>query len=131
MKGYLKSAIIAILLSLVNASYAYNKCGVITKPFPFVNVILNGGCVLQAGYSFRDNNGDTHPVIICYYISSDGANQNVSMIWPYKNAKQSALMPVLIKINPIYEGNFADFSGVLSVHNNSSVQIQASCQYAY
>jgi hypothetical protein len=88
---------------------------------PFRNVRLDPGATLAASYSFGK-----YPIIFCY---ENTASYVGVMTWPYQGQLESTFLPVQLKLNKNFQGNFADPSGTISITNNVSRFLIVSCQY--
>lgn len=129
----MNSKYIFAALFLFGSFYAYgSEKDVASTPFPFMNIMINPGASVQSSYSFRDASGNTHPLIFCYQSNGGNSNGGNSVLtWPYKGKNRSANMSVTLKTNANYEGAFADFTGTLTITNNSNVQLFVNCQYGF
>lgn len=90
---------------------------------PFFNVPLAPDQVIHASYVFG-----RFSLMFCY---TNGL-PNIGLItWPLNGAQYTKLLPIYLKINPIFDGKFADSSGNLTLQNNQNEQIVLSCALAY
>lgn len=89
---------------------------------PFLNLRLDPGATLAASYSFG-----RYPIIFCYENTASFVGV---MTWPYQGRLESTFLPVQLKLNKNFQGNFADPSGTISITNNVSRALIVSCQYA-
>src|SRR5438034_361886 len=81
---------------------------------PFLNIILPPGGNIQASYCFENN------------LQSVGLVQ-----WPYKGTINSAALSLSLVTSGVYQGQFADPSGTISVTNNTTASLVVNCQFAF
>jgi hypothetical protein len=120
----LKSTLFILILSLLftEAYASKHNCNINTN-VPFQNVNLNPNCTITANYSFGP-----HAIVFCY--TTDLPNQD-KITWPYNGAFYSYTLPVSLKTNSQFEGQFADPEGFVIIQNTNNVSFQANCLFGY
>jgi hypothetical protein len=101
---------------------AFTTCSNATS-IPFESVYLNPSQHFDASYSFG-----AHPVIFCY---ANNTLNNGVIIWPYHGKNNNLGIPIFLKVNGQYEGEFADPNGTITITNNTKSTLAFSCQYAF
>jgi len=113
--AFLMAGILAI-----NTAYPHSST---TVAVPFENIYLNPSQTLQASYSFG-----AHPVIFCF---ANNTQNNGTIYWPYQGLIYNQGLPVFLKINGQFEGQFADANGTIQITNTTGKTLQVGCLYAY
>ena len=125
--GHLYQRLIVCLLAgllLTNSSIAKMlSCDASIQVVPFQNVVVNPNCTLISAYSFG-----TYQEIFCYVST---AQSSCSMTWPYHGQRFSSALPLVLSIDPQFQGFFADPSGVITVLNNQTTPVFISCLFGY
>lgn len=116
----MKFAKLIILLLCTQFSFA----AVFPVHFPFQNINLNPNDTLVSDYSFGP-----YSLIFCF---ENTTAQNVGIFtWPFHGVQQSSTLPVYLKTSAIFEGNFADPNGRITLTNNQSFTMIVSCLPAF
>lgn len=92
-------------------------------PVPFENIELAPNNSLVSSYSFGE-----HAIIFCF----DNTLLNVGIItWTLNGSTPTSHLPIFLKTNPIFEGEFADASGLIQITNNQPQPLFISCDFGY
>jgi hypothetical protein len=95
----------------------------IVVSFPFENITLHPNETLQSNYAFGN-----FSLMFCF----ENTLQDVGVItWPLRGKRLSSHLPVFLKTKEIFDGNFADANGVITIHNNQNINLIVSCLLAY
>lgn len=102
---------------------AQHDCILPMVKVPFLNLVLNPNCIVSANYTFGING-----IIFCY----TNTLQTVDIItWPFQGRLYSGSLPIFLKTNSRFEGQFADAIGVLTIENTQNVPAIVSCEFAF
>lgn len=109
------------LSSLLTHLPAFSNTVTLSVPFPSYQMAVNQ--TIQASYTIG-----MHKEIFCFALNTQTVG-NIS--WPYKGTTPQSTLPVLLKSNSQYEGQFADDSGTITIHNNTGQQLAVGCQFGF
>lgn len=110
-------------LALLFSNFALANASPLIATVPFESVILNPGNGVQASYAFNN-----HPIIFCF----DNNFKTIGYIaWPFNGLLRSSTLPISLKTQDVFEGEFADISGMITIVNTTTTQIVVSCQYGF
>jgi hypothetical protein len=119
----LKIFICALFLAIqpLNLALSAPQTLLLSVPFQYIN--LSPSASIQANYNIG-----THGIIFCFM--SDSFTTSVIQ-WPYNGHVKSGTLPIYLKNNPIFSGEFADPSGSIVITNNTGTTVQVNCLFAY
>lgn len=116
---------LSIAMSLTNVSYAGkgSVSGVPMYQVPFYNVAIEGKKKIYADYNF-----DTHTqTLVCKKVSGDAIE---SVGWEYKGARYVGQLPLELKDDESFSGQWADPDGKLTIKNVfENDPIVVTCEY--
>lgn len=115
--GRKQQFLFVILLFFLKSSYA------VVYTVPFQNLFLQPGQTIKANYFFNLAN-----VMFCF-----ATNTQIGGIikWPYNGTLKSGLLPIFLKVNPMFQGYYIDARGTLTISNNTGELLQIGCLWAY
>lgn len=116
---------LSALLLVVTVAQAKNE---IDYTVPFHNAQIKPASKIYVKYSFDSH----HQTLVCTSPQSNDAITTVG--WHYKGVGRKIDLPVTLKDDQRFEGNFANPSGVLTITNEfggseGDGSIVASCEY--
>lgn len=121
----MKKLLLMIFLSLSIKNIQAEICPLPTDlKVPFqkdISIKPNGRIFVN--YSF-----DHHPIIFCYTNSTTTAGR---ISWTYNHVLRGGNLPIFLKTNSLYEGEFADPTGCIGIGNNTSTTITVNCIYGF
>lgn len=90
---------------------------------PFQNVFLTPNAQIQASFSFG-----VQSLLFCFATNT----QIVGVItWPFNGSIQTGSLPIFLKTNARFQGQFTDPIGVLTIKNNTKQLLQVGCLFGY
>jgi hypothetical protein len=121
MKNQFISILLFLFIPFDWLAYANTQIPVITVPFENFSLLPNA--IVKANYSFGD-----HPMIFCF----DNTLQTQGRIqWPYHGQIKSSSLPIFLKDNSNFDGQFADLNGVIKITNTTSATLIVNCQFGF
>ena len=112
-----------IKLSILLPQLVLANVNLVSTSVPFQNIILNPNDVIKATYSFGD-----HAIIFCYENNQKFVG-NVQ--WTFQGQIKNSTLSVFLKVNPNFQGEFADPNGIILVTNTTNHTLIVSCPYGF
>ena len=114
-------------LTMTVTGFVYAKADTSPTPLyqvPFYEVAIKGGKKIYADYRFDTEN----ETLVCKKTSGEAIE---TIVWEYKNTEYKSQLPIVLKDNRAFEGQWADPEGKLAIINlfpqNTSMSV--SCEY--
>lgn len=106
-------------LLMMDVSFAVN----IIAPVPFNNILMNPQDRIISSYNFGP-----FVMIFCY---DNTLQTQGSITWPFQGARFSSSLPIFLKTNPNFEGQFADQVGTIVIVNTTPTFLVMNCNFGY
>lgn len=115
----LNQCLITVVFCLFSA--AIRAQIIATVPF---QIVLGPNETILASYAFG-----TNAIIFC---NANNSPSNIDTIyWTYNGVSFNAPMPIFLKVNPIYSGEFADPTGTLTILNTQGAAQTVECLFGF